>query len=63
MTTSEELTQQVITTLGDYAETFDVEAIVRDIREEYGPSASVDDVPFETYNALRDRHDLSTGSV
>ncbi len=59
MTTNEELTGQVSVTLGDHVEDFDVAAIVQDIREEYGPAPSVDDVPAEDYSAILERHDLS----
>jgi hypothetical protein len=57
MQTTDDLAQQVLTTLGDHAEDFDVAGIVEDLRAVYDGVRSVDDVPAAEYWQIVEDHD------
>lgn len=61
--TVQDLAYQVSLTLGDHIDDFDIDAIVEEIREKYGPVGSIDDIPSEEYNALIERHDKSVQAI
>lgn len=52
-----QVTQQVTETLGDTADGFDIPAIVEAIYSEYGPQASMEDVPEDEYWKIVKQHE------
>jgi hypothetical protein len=61
--TAQDLAYQVSLTLGDHIADFDIDGIVEEIRETYGPVGSIDDIPGDEYNALIERHDKSANQA
>lgn len=45
--------------LGDYADDFDIDAIVSDIRSTLSAGQSLNDLPQSTINAILRAHDIS----
>lgn len=49
----------VIPQLGDYADAFDIDAIVSDIRSTLPAGQSLNDLPLDDLNAILQAHDIS----
>ena len=49
----------IIPQLGDYADAFDIDAIVSDIRSTLPAGQSLDDLPLDDLNAILQAHDVS----
>jgi len=57
MASKQDIIQQVKATLGDHPETFDVDAIVEQLREEFPEAQSIYDIDSEDYREIVRSHD------
>lgn len=56
---AQDIAYAVSTTLGDHIDDYDIDAIVEEIRLEYGAIGSIDDVPTDAYWKIVEKHDKS----